>query len=428
MTSKNTLKGTDWIITTLFSKDRLDSLPTFDRLRFITMVSIVWSGALILLLVAVIYGLYEQYDQSFYTLIVMLLYIPMLPLLYYYQVRPAALTLLGTFYVNTVWAMALRLKDCVDGHLELNFILIGLFCIFLLKAGETLYIILFLAANYIVARLLVFHYLQQPIEIGQLLNGGALFIALIYFGYTIKNVSLRIQQSIEAQNKNLAELNSVKDTLFSIIGHDLRSPIAGLKMQINALQAGYTSPVQFGQRTEQLVQTIDGVYYTLDNLLQWALLQRNRIKATPSKLDLSVVTQSVLTLYLADIEHKRLTVKTYLDPAEAVVDEHQLGIVVRNLLNNAVKFTPQGGTILITTNTRNNRALLTIQDSGVGMPTHLIAPKDGLRESQHGTDGEKGTGLGLDLCQEFVKLNHGKLHIQSVAGKGATFTVDFASV
>lgn len=302
----------------------------------------------------------------------------------------------------------------------------------LLEGKKPLIVSVFLAINYLLARLLVFNYLHLPFEVGQLLNGVGIFVALIYISYTVRKTAVTIQEVIQQQNgqlhqtnQKLSELNRVKDKLFAILGHDLRSPIASLKVQLLNVQKGYSSVQQHEKATVQLQQTVDGVYITLDNLLNWAQLQQGGIHVHPTHFDLSEIAESTLQLYSTEIPGKQLTITAHYETAPVTADEYHLTIIARNLLQNAIKFTPIGGHIQLSTRQQRGHSQLIIQDSGIGMPKAFQKPVKGIGLSSYGTAGEKGTGLGLEISREFVRLNKGELLIDSIPGQGTTVTIEF---
>ncbi|WP_179830227.1 sensor histidine kinase [Spirosoma fluviale] len=271
-------------------------------------------------------------------------------------------------------------------------------------------------------------YLHLPFEVGQLLNGFSVFSCIIYFNYFTQKLIKSAQDELIRKNEQLTETNNIKDKLFGIIGHDLRSPVASLKTQLMGVQDGYIAPQDFQQRTGQLMQMVDGVYLALDNLLHWSMLQRDHLLARPTQLNLTELMESVLHLYTAELKDKNLSLSTYFQNAPTVADELQLQIVLRNLLHNAIKFTPQGGSIHISTGRQANSCWLSIKDSGVGMSFTRPASLLGQVVPGRGTAGEKGTGLGLELCREFIRLNQGQLLIDSELGKGTTVTIHLESL
>jgi signal transduction histidine kinase len=242
---------------------------------------------------------------------------------------------------------------------------------------------------------------------------------------TIGRLLATQKAEIEDKANQLQQLNTLKDKLFGIIAHDLRSPIANLKLQLMGVQEGYISATNFSQRTSTLAQMVDDVYVTLDNLLHWSMLQRSSLRVHPVETDLAELADAVVRLYRNECQAKQLTLSTQLAPTMAKVDEHQVQIVIRNLFQNAIKFTPEGGHIWLTTGHDDGQAVVVIRDSGVGMEPDSQPVHNGQVLSSRGTAGERGTGLGLELCREFVRLNQGQLAIDSRPGSGTTITIRF---
>ncbi|GAB3022984.1 sensor histidine kinase [Spirosoma pulveris] len=416
----------------LYPADHLDRLSAFDRLRFVTLMSTCWFSLLIVLTSVTINVFNHKVDRVPGNLTYLVAIVPTLWFIYRYTIQLAFWYFVGAIYIFTNVIFYLRLLAHVDVHLELNFIMIGIFCIIFIESRITLVAVIFLAINYLAARLLIFHYLHLPFEIGQLISGGSIFCIVFYVGdlfresaVNIHNVIQRQNSELQQANEKLNELNRVKDKLFGIIGHDLRSPIASLKTQLIGVQEGYLSPADFRQRTNQLAQLVDSVYVTLDNLLHWSMFQRSNLRAHPVETDLSEQAEMVVRLFMGDRQMKQLTLTTHYEPALVIVDEHQIQIVIRNLLHNAIKFTPVGGRIGITTGLIDGYMGLTIQDSGVGIAFERLNQLTNQIGSTPGTAGEKGTGLGLAICREFVTLNKGLLTIQSTQGEGTSVTICF---
>ncbi|MGF7216719.1 signal transduction histidine kinase [Spirosoma lacussanchae] len=233
------------------------------------------------------------------------------------------------------------------------------------------------------------------------------------------------KEDIEDKANQLQAANALKDNLFTIIGHDLRSPIASLKAQLTGIKEGFVSPDAFSARVSLLSQKVDSVYTTLDNLLHFSLLQQKGLHSRLTQVELAETIESVVQLYDAEIRAKQLIVHKTYSPVVVWADEHQLHIIGRNILQNAIKFTPAGGSIQLITRRQNDYAVLLIKDSGVGMETSQPADQANRHLSRRGTAGEHGTGLGLQICRELVQLNKGQLHFESTPGQGTTVTVGF---
>ncbi|MEZ0541300.1 sensor histidine kinase [Fibrella arboris] len=409
----------------LVPEEGLDALPTVDRVRFITLLNIGWFG-LLMGLVSILFNIaYQHYDRAFTSVFSLSAYLlPTLWLTYRYKLYLASWYLLGATYISTVRGFYARLMAHADVHLELHFMVIGVLSIILLDRKSSWFLSTFMAISYLAARLLIFHFVPLPFEVGQLLNGALLFITIIYAGHIARQAALHIQQLTIDQNEELSALNSTKNKLFAIVGHDLRSPLAALKVQLSALAHEQTTAAGPDERYTRMLQLADDVYNTTDNLLSWSTLQRGTLRSWPTSFDLPVAIEAAHQLFGSAIQQKQLTVNSRYEPAPVTADEQQLHIVARNLLHNAIKFTPPGGRIRLSTGQQNGRAVLTIQDSGIGMSPEKLASSSALA-SERGTLGESGTGLGLDICREFVRLNKGELLIDSAPGNGTTVTVRF---
>lgn len=269
---------------------------------------------------------------------------------------------------------------------------------------------------------------QQQLTYTSLVVGLTLLIALVgWFSWQTrqKNRTLERQQNeILTQAEHLQELNTLKDKLFMMIGHDLRSPVMNLKNNLNKLTAEPLSPEQLTVQIDRLKRTIDTLYNTLDNLLHWAALQSNGVLTRQQPVILTSLVTETLALLEPAIIHKKLHLIMNTDNIIAWTDEYQAQIVVRNIVHNAIKYTPPEGQIAIRFEQSDREAVIAIADTGVGMTT-----TDPLRAasvlSRRGTLGETGTGLGLQVCDELMKRNNGRLEIESTAGQGTTVRLVF---
>nr|WP_293841175.1 HAMP domain-containing sensor histidine kinase [uncultured Arsenicibacter sp.] len=248
---------------------------------------------------------------------------------------------------------------------------------------------------------------------------------LVFFRRERDSKQLLTAQKIEIEEKaqHLHKANALKDKLFSIIAHDLRSPVATLKVFLQSHQ-GKPEQTNFSKYS-LLKDNIDSLYITIDNLLHWSRLQQGELMAYPQKEDLAENAQLVLKLYQSQASLKQQTITTRFETATALIDEQHLQIIIRNLFQNAIKFTPVGGHIGLTVEEKAGYAILRIQDSGTGMPeTMLSAVPVRSVTSMRGTANEKGTGLGLDICRELLSLNEGEMRFDS-SPNGTTVTVTF---
>jgi signal transduction histidine kinase len=240
-----------------------------------------------------------------------------------------------------------------------------------------------------------------------------------------KNNEIIAQSEIlEAQAHELSKLNQTKDKLFSIIGHDLRTPIAGIKSMLNIFEEENMSKDGFDSFANLLKINVDNTYQMLENLLEWSKSQMQGITHSPTSIDLTQIMNEKIRLFSEVAHHKNITINNHLSPnIFAYADHNQVRLILRNLLTNAIKFTSKGGEITISALSSSEFITICIQDSGIGMNPNQIKNLFSLPMvlSQSGTEGEHGTGLGLLLIKEFVGNNGGKVWVESEEGKGSSF-------
>jgi len=226
----------------------------------------------------------------------------------------------------------------------------------------------------------------------------------------------------------LKELNSAKDKLFSIIAHDLKNPLSGLIGLSEMLYEDFN--IFDKEEMRKVVKDINDLssstYIMLENLLAWSRQQTGRIKYLPKEFDLSEMIQrniinSANQAALKDI----ILISPPMDKTNIVADENMIDTIIRNLISNAIKFTNPGGTVAVTLRIIKDQAEITVKDNGIGMSEDTLK-KIFLLESDVkslGTSGEKGTGLGLILCKDFVERHNGTLKVESTLGKGSSFSI-----
>jgi signal transduction histidine kinase len=224
--------------------------------------------------------------------------------------------------------------------------------------------------------------------------------------------------------QELATLNATKDKLFSIIAHDLRSPIGTLKAYLEMTDFGLMSQADFANTSQQLTNNVNALFQTLDNLLQWAYSQLRGIKAQPENINLHEVAREELQFLHETTLQKNIAIINNI-AAETTVfaDKNQIGLVIRNTVSNALKFTNAGGEIVLNCkNTEGSKIEIQISDNGIGIPQDIQNQLFTINEkaSRRGTAQEKGQGLGLILAKEMVEANKGSLKIESVENKGTT--------
>jgi len=235
------------------------------------------------------------------------------------------------------------------------------------------------------------------------------------------------KSQIELQKEQLEELNAAKDTFFSVISHDLKNPFNSL--------LGYTEMIldSFNEFTHdeiktfisEIRQTSQSTYTLLENLLQWANSQSGNLDIELKSVELQEVIKESLLLISHAARKKNITINYNYKNSSAWCDEQSISTVVRNLLQNAVKFTHEDGFIDIQLDEDVKNVFIVIRDSGVGISQDKLSKlfKLDSRKSTMGTNSEKGTGLGLIICKEFVDKNNGKISVSSEPGKGTEFII-----
>ena len=237
---------------------------------------------------------------------------------------------------------------------------------------------------------------------------------------------LRQKNELERQKKELLDLNATKDKFFSIIAHDLRSPITTLISLSEVLKTDLNL-LTSEQRTDILNSLYDlsrNYLKLLDNLLQWARMQTGRLKAEPERIRIESLISETVDFFKVYACDKQIGL-VYRDPVEREVyaDRNMIKTVLRNLISNAIKYTAPEGLVTITTRDLDRRLEILVADNGVGMTGEVLAGLFHLDKTSttRGTADEKGTGLGLILCKEFVEKNGGTLQVESERGVGSTF-------
>jgi signal transduction histidine kinase len=259
---------------------------------------------------------------------------------------------------------------------------------------------------------------------------GIVVVLLILYLYALKrrsNKQLKVAHArVEQQNVELQNLNATKDKFFSILGHDLKSPLNSLS-SFSGLLINYfdsLSKEEIQTLARDLDKSLKNLYSLLDNLLEWARSQTGNINFTPERFDLTNVLQENKELLQTQAANKQITLhQDHTAPLIVSTHKHSITTVVRNLVANAIKFTPQGGSIKIEASEKQSEIVVSITDTGVGMSESTIQKlfRIDSKVSTVGTANEKGTGLGLVLCKDFVEKNGGRLWVESEEGKGSIF-------
>ncbi len=256
----------------------------------------------------------------------------------------------------------------------------------------------------------------------------AVLVIALYIVY--KNIQKQkyLKQLIEEQHAILEQHNEFKDKVFTIIAHDLRSPVASTLTMFNLLRSGIITDEQFREAQHDITNQIRNMSFLLDNLLNWAKKQmKGKLETIPSLVNVHKVIKQNSSL-LQDVYYKKqITINNQVDEqSKLTIDLDQFDFVIRNILANALKFSRDKGQVTISETITDTHYKLSITDQGIGMDEltleKLFTPNTLIK---HGANGEQGTGLGLNISKEFIELNQGKIEVSSILGKGTTLSISF---
>ncbi|MDX2282675.1 MAG: HAMP domain-containing sensor histidine kinase, partial [Bacteroidia bacterium] len=262
-----------------------------------------------------------------------------------------------------------------------------------------------------------------------LLYGAAALglLAVLLVGGLLYRQLFAARKQLQRQNIQLRDLNATKDTFFGMIAHDLRNPISALEGvgEQMAYFLGRQDDAKLRRLADRVDTTARQLSALLDNLLSWALLQMGAIPCHPAANRLREVAAEAVALYQPAAEAKGVALALDIpEHLEVLADPNALHTILRNLISNALKFTPAGGMVRLNASSRDGRVYFEVNDTGVGISAEqlqrIFVPE---YRSTRGTAGEKGSGLGLVLCRELVDRNLGTLEARSEAGRGAQFVV-----
>lgn len=235
------------------------------------------------------------------------------------------------------------------------------------------------------------------------------------------------EDELQLKNEELQKLNIQKDKFFSIIAHDLRGPFSGF-LDLTEMMAGGIS----GMTTEEIQRiasvmknSATNIYHLIGNLLEWSMMQRGITSFNPVSFLLLPKIQESIALPLEAATIKAIVVGYDIaEELQVYADVNMLGGILRNLVTNAVKFTPKGGSILVSAKqTADHQIQISVKDTGIGMSNQMIENlfQLDINTSRKGTEGESSSGLGLIICKDFVEKQNGLLWVESQEGKGTTF-------
>jgi len=231
---------------------------------------------------------------------------------------------------------------------------------------------------------------------------------------------------LEELTQQLLEANAAKDRFYSIIAHDLRNPLQVLLFSAELMASEYEKLEvdAIKKFIKQVNHTAQNMANLLENLLQWARFQYGELECCPEKIDLFVLAQENIQFFVENAEKKNIVIAMEI-PGNTWVyaDENMIKSVLRNLVNNSIKFTHPGGKIKIFSKKERDFIITAVQDTGIGIPKEKLDSlfQIGQHVSTRGTAQEKGSRLGLLICKEFVEKNGGEIRAKSEPGQGSTF-------
>ncbi len=237
-------------------------------------------------------------------------------------------------------------------------------------------------------------------------------------------------EELRVQKNRLEENNAVKDKLFSILSHDLKGPLNSLKGALGIWQMGALKPEELERLTQSIGLQLQHTNEFLDNLLQWAKTQMRGEVVNPEPIRLHELLKMSTELLQPDFSKKRIEVRSDVPQNfQVYADPSMVHTVIRNLMSNALKFSQPGGVVQVRAYQKSEGIAMEVKDAGIGIPASSLEKIFTLQGiTTTGTREEKGTGLGLVLCKDFVERNGGKIEVQSEEGKGTIFTFTLPAV
>ncbi len=238
-------------------------------------------------------------------------------------------------------------------------------------------------------------------------------------------------ESIQKQKEELKQLNAIKDKLFSVISHDLRGPLFSIDQILNLISTGNMTHEELKFLSKDLHNQVKPLLRLLDNLLHWAKAQMQGINVQPSIIDVDAIIEENFRLFGAEAKKKNITLENDINiRKKAFADPDMVNFVIRNLVANAIKFTPEGGKININAQANGEFLEVCVADTGRGIAPEKISGVFDIKNQHNmiGDSKEVGTGLGLILSRDFVEQNGGRIWVESEPGKGSQFKFELKNI
>jgi len=347
-----------------------------------------------------------------------------------------------TYFVLYPFFICFNYINGISLGIELSFILYGILSVFFMKEiGYMVFSISFSMISYFFLSVILKKYvyqLEQINYVAYLLNQGLAIVYIFYGLYLIKtenatyNATLqenamemqRQAHQLQQQATELDQLNSLKNKLFSVISHDLKAPMYALRNLFDNIHSQDMPADEIKSLIPEVKQDLNYTVNLMENLLQWAKTQMQSHSVKPQEVNLQEMIDDVVHILHLHAESKNIRITNKAtESAHAWVDYDMIHLVLRNLVSNAIKFTPSGGEVCIGANEQNSFTEVYVQDTGRGISAKDLKKINNQKfYTTNGTASEHGTGLGLMLCKEFLAKNDGHLRIESEEGKGSTFS------
>lgn len=243
----------------------------------------------------------------------------------------------------------------------------------------------------------------------------------------LEQVNAELEKKVELRTRELQQSNQVKERLLSVISHDVRSPINALHGMLQILNKGVITPDEFKDQSIRIEQDLNATGLMVDNVLAWTSGLLRGVHVRVERIAVMPAVKEVFSLFENQAAVKRIQLQARMkDGFEILADRQILHLVLRNLVSNAVKFSHEGGEVIVQADRKNGVASLEVRDSGVGMDEKTVVEIFSMQSpSREGTALEKGTGLGLSLSRNFLLKAGATLSAESVPGKGSVFRIDW---
>ena len=241
--------------------------------------------------------------------------------------------------------------------------------------------------------------------------------------FALLALSFFLYRKTVGKNRELKKLHTVKDKLFSVVAHDIRSPMSALMSMLRLADNDMLDAVTQARLLKDISDRVDDTYGLLDNLLHWAKSQMQGIIPSPAYFDVKEASREVTDTIQSVAEGKQIILNNCIGQQQIFADRNMFSVVVRNLTTNAIKYTSAEGEVTLASELKDDALVISVKDTGTGMSQEVQDKLFKLSEtkSQRGTNNESGTGLGLVLCADFVKANGGRIWFTSKQGEGSTF-------